>query len=119
LTDTVSGDNIDLPHVKAIEVTEKANIETRGVVDASLPHREFMGHFGRQVKVDGWIESLDDIDAIQSLQDGQLHSVTLPTGDSFPARLLNVTPDLNVNTPFDTVYHMTFDEALTTDLPGT
>jgi hypothetical protein len=119
MSDTVNVDSIDLPHVTTMEVAEKANIETRGVIDATLAHREFLGHFGRQVKVQGWIESLEDITEIQALQDGHLHTVALPTGDSFSARLLNVTPELDVNTPFDTVYHLTFDEALMTDLPGT
>jgi hypothetical protein len=110
------GGTIILPHVLSLEVTEAANVDSRGV-NEGLPYREFNGHVGRVITVSGWVENLSELDDLMALRDGELHALILPTSDSLSARLLTVNPNLSVENPQDIPYMLEFREGLIGDAP--
>jgi hypothetical protein len=94
---TLTLDDIPLPHVQNVTVSEKTVLKSSPVNDA-LPVRRQVGKMGRELTVDGWAETLAMLKAIKDLADANDHRLTLPTGDGFTVHVTETDP---LRTPDD------------------
>jgi hypothetical protein len=95
----LSIDGLPLPHVQGVTVREPTIVKTSPIND-SLPKRRQIGKMGREMTVDGWAESLADLEAIKNIADGLDHRIMLPTGDGFMAHVIDADPLRNPNDDF-------------------
>jgi hypothetical protein len=84
-------DNLSLPHVQRIHITEPT-IKSTKPVPIGLPKQTYLGKQGRGGDVEGWTDSLENLKILQALADGAAHVIWLPDGTTFSAHVTSVIP---------------------------
>jgi hypothetical protein len=109
VTSPITIDGVPLPHMETIEVTDAATISTKPL-SQGLPVQTFQDRSGRMVKFTGWLDHITDLDPIKALQDDNLHTLLLPTNDSFTGRIITLEPDPAATDPYKIPYNLEFRE---------
>ena len=84
-------DDLSLPHVQRIHITEPT-IKSTKPVSIGLPKRKYLGKEGRSIDVEGWTESVEALSILQALADGAAHVIWLPDGTTLSAHITSVIP---------------------------
>jgi len=93
----ISIDGTALPGVETITISEKTVIKS-SPIDDSLPVRQQVGKLGRTLDIVGWADTLDELQTIKDLADGEDHRLMLPTGDGFTVHIPETDPLRNPET---------------------
>ncbi len=76
----VTVDGVALPVVLNIHITNPTNVITKTIQDGtSLPDLTFSGSQGRTAIITGYTMNSDDVPTLKGYDDGQPHTVLLPT----------------------------------------
>jgi hypothetical protein len=104
-------DDLALPHVLSIRISDPATMSDKKVQGGSLPRRTMMGKPGRTVDVEGWSDSQTEIDAFDALRDGLRHAFYHPSGDSFGVLVTGFEPSQTVDEYDRRSYRLSLAEA--------
>ena len=92
-------------------MTDDGTINEKIIQGGALPVRELIGRRGRVVEIEGWTTSQTDIDSIEALVDGRLHTFIHPSGDSFAVLVTRFEPDRQADEYGERAYRLTLLEA--------
>ena len=104
-------DDLALPHVLSIRISDPAAMSDKKVQGGSLPRRTMMGKPGRIVEVEGWSDSQAEIDALEALCDGVRRTFYHPNGDSFGVLVTGFQPSRTVDQHNRRTYRLALAEA--------
>jgi hypothetical protein len=104
-------DDLALPHVLSIRISDPAAMSDKKVQGGSLPRRTMMGKPGRIVEVEGWSDSQTEIDVLDALRDGVRRIFYHPSGDSFGVLVTGFDPGRTVDQYNRRAYRLSLVEA--------
>jgi hypothetical protein len=104
-------DDLALPHVLSIRISDPATMSDKKVQGGALPRRKMVGKPGRTVEVEGWSDSQTEIDAFDALRDGLRHAFYHPSGDSFGVLVTGFEPSRSVDEYNRRAYRLSLVEA--------
>lgn len=104
-------DDLVLPHVLAIIISDLATMSDKKVQGGSLPRRKMVGKPGRTVEIQGWSDDQTEIDAVDALRDGAHHTFYPQSGDSFGVLVTDFQPSRTVDEYNRRTYRLSLVEA--------
>jgi hypothetical protein len=104
-------DDLTLPHVLSIRISDPATMSDKKVQGGSLPRRKMVGKPGRTVEINGWSKSQTEIDALDALRDGEHHTFYPQSGDSFGVLVTGFEPSATVDEYDRRTYRLSLAEA--------
>ena len=107
----ISIDDVVLPHVLSINISEPVNLDSRPV-NTGLPIRDYEGKKGRTVMISGWTQSLTELNQIIAYADGTKRVLILPTGEGFYAYISRVPTPRTADNPNEYPYTLEAQEAI-------
>jgi hypothetical protein len=103
-------DDLTLPHVQSIIISNPATMSTKKVQGGSLPRRKMIGKLGRTVTIEGWTDQQSEVDALEALVDGVTRVFYPPSGDSFAVLVTGFNPDRTADKRNRRDYYLTLQE---------
>ena len=103
-------DDLALPHVLSIRISDPATMSDKKVQGGALPRRKMVGKPGRIVEIEGWTKDQDDIDDMEALVDGTARTFLHPSGDSFAVLVTDFDPESRVDEYDRRIYRLTLKE---------
>jgi hypothetical protein len=103
-------DDLALPHVQSIIISDVASMSDKKVQGGSLPRRKMVGKEGRKVTIEGWTDEQSDIDILEALMNGATRTFYHPSGDSFAVLVTAFNPNLRVDEFDRRIYSLTLAE---------